>query len=166
MRLLYAVSSGKTTHRQISHDLVIKFTSKMGDLSSHLDFQYFQAPFSSWDDSLSGAKAVADFLRENTKRQGLDMLEDLGSTLGPLPPTYAGSRFQRQHLGNGAFLLRPPAGLVCCPAYSIWISQTRSSMVCLSWVVGILSEEYAARDWMELIPGASCIERSLLVSPF
>lgn len=40
----------------------------MGDLSSHLDFQYFQAPFSSWDDSLSGAKAVADFLRENTAK--------------------------------------------------------------------------------------------------
>ena len=27
--------------RQMRHDLVIKFTSKTGDLSSHSDFQYF-----------------------------------------------------------------------------------------------------------------------------
>ena len=40
----------------------------MGDLASHSDFQYVQAPFSSWDDFFSGAKAVADFLRENTAK--------------------------------------------------------------------------------------------------
>ena len=80
----------------MTHNLASKFTSKMGDLSTDSDFQYFQAalaPFSSWDHSLSGsAKAVADFLRENTakilvqsaKDLGGDMLEDLGSTLGPL----------------------------------------------------------------------------------
>ena len=113
----------------MTHDLVIKFTSKMGDLASHSDFQYFQAPFSSWDDSLSGAKAVADFLRENTAKilvqsakdwRCWKILEAHWDHLAPLPPTYAGSRFQRQHLGNGDFLLRPPAGLVLSRLFGLF----------------------------------------------
>ena len=50
----------------MTHDLGMKFTSKFGDLSSD---SHFQALFSNWDHSLrASAKAVADFLRENTAK--------------------------------------------------------------------------------------------------